>query len=271
MNSIPSETNHYTLTKKQLALLNLLYRFRFSTSVLISQTTHINQRTINKRLQLLLEQNYIGRNYEKNYRLLQKHATYYLLLKGRQELRQLSKTKYSVKTLANYRNNESISDKSIEHHLAVFEVYNRLNTQYGDGLQLFTKAQLADYAHFPKPLPDAYIQLSRNGVRKQFFLDVLREDDPFFLATGKIMQYIDFVSDSLEEWKRKTKTDMPRVLILCDSPSLQKRLAKKMKRAVVDVDSRKLKFYISNTNELNDKAAWHDMADIDERLSLNDI
>jgi Replication-relaxation len=271
MNSIPSETNHYTLTKKQLTLLNLLYRFRFSTSALISQTTKINPRTINKRLQLLLEQNYIGRNYEDSYRLLQKHATYYLLLKGRQELRQLSKTKYGAKTLANYRNNESISDRYIDHYLAVFKAYNQLNTRYGNDLHFFTKAQLADYAHFPKPLPDAYMQLSVSGVRKQFFLDVLHESDPFFLGTRKIVQYIDFVSDGIEEWKRKTKTDMPKVLILCDNPSLQKRLAKKMKRAVVDVDSRKLKFYISNTNDLKDEAAWHDMSDMDERLSLSDI
>ena len=71
------------LNQQQILLLQILYTFRFATTSLITktlQTKHTN--VISKRLKMLVDQSYIGMNYDPSYKLLGKPATYYLRAKG---------------------------------------------------------------------------------------------------------------------------------------------------------------------------------------------
>src|SRR5262245_36064080 len=101
MTSTDTSRSHYALTKKQRTILNLIYRFRFATSDLLSKTTDITQRTINRRLELMVERGYIGRRFEPEYHLLRKHAAYYLLPEGQKALRKISSTRYKLSALRN--------------------------------------------------------------------------------------------------------------------------------------------------------------------------
>src|SRR4051812_45770502 len=76
------------LNSKQLSILNTLYRFRFGTTELLANALNVKTKNkMNERLKVLLDQEYVGRHYETEYRLLRKHATYFLLPKGIKSLR----------------------------------------------------------------------------------------------------------------------------------------------------------------------------------------
>jgi predicted transcriptional regulator len=238
---------HYTLTTKQKAILNLLYRFRFATSEQLSQALNIAKATINKRLKLMMELNYIGRKYEPEYRLLRKHAAYYLLPDGISELKKISRKKYLPKTLRNIRHDEAASESFVEHCLMVFDLYCVLRAKYGSELQFFTGTQMAAFSYFPKKLPDAHIQLG-SGKPKLFLVDLLHESRPFFLATRAVMRYVSYTEDN--DWP--SQHAFPKILLICDTESLQRRLAKKMQRKLEDVDDPKVQIDILSLGSLRD-------------------
>ena len=240
-----TEPSHYSLTKKQYSILNLLYRFRFATSDQLSTTLNINKNTINKRLKLMTDLKYIGRRYEPEDRISRKHASYYLLPDGITELKKISKQKYLAKVFRNIRHDEIAKDQFVEHCLAVFDVYRLLRANYGDDLEFFTKTQMAAKSYFPKKLPDAHVQLGKDSP-KLFLLELLHNDQPFFLATRAFMRYIDYAENG--SWPNQF--DFPKVLLVCDSLSLQKRLLKKMARRIDTLDQPKLKFFITNLGQL---------------------
>ncbi len=87
---------HKPLNQKQLSLLDTLYRFRFATTELLTQTLGTsNKGKMNQRLKLLLDQEYIGRRYEKTYHLTGRHASYFLQAKGIKALKDRPNSKYS--------------------------------------------------------------------------------------------------------------------------------------------------------------------------------
>jgi len=260
------QPNHYTLTQKQRAILNLLYRFRFATSEQLSTALNVTKATTNKRLKLMLELGYIGRRYESEYRLLRKHASYYLLPDGIAELKKISKQRYLPKVLRNIRNDSIASDQFMEHCLAVLYVYGLLRSEYNDELQFFTKTQMAAASYFPKQLPDAHIQLGKNKP-KLYLLDVLHQNEPFFRSTRAIMRYIKY-ADQDENWP--SQYAFPKILLVCGSESLQKRLLKKMRRTIENLDDSELSFYITTLEGLK-ADTWRNMAEPDETSSLQDI
>lgn len=258
----PKTINHYSLTTKQLAILNLLYRFRFATSEQLSQALIITKATTNKRLKLLLELKYIDRKYN---RISREHAIYYLSPEGTNQLKKMSKQKYLVKVLRNIRHDSEASNQFMKHCLGVFDVYLAFRVTYGDNLQFFTKTQMAPVPYFPKQLPDAHIQLGAKN-RKLFLLDLLHSDQPFFLATRAVIRYIDYAEKDM--WP--SQFEFPKILLVCDNAALQKRLLKKMRYRIENLENPALKFYITTVERLRTEE-WYDMADPDRSLSLNQI
>lgn len=259
-------TNHYSLTKKQLAILDLLFRFRFATSEQLSQALNITTATTNKRLKLMLELNYINRNYDSSYIAIRKHATYYLSSEGIKTLKLLDDPKkYNPDVLRNARKNGQLSEKFIERSLTIFMIHNTLKDRHSDNLRFFTKTQLANYPHFPES--DSYIRLTHENSETQFFVDFLYEH-PFFLASGKVKQYLRYANEDIGIWEEKTGSELPHVLLICENASLQKRLVKKMKRTIEDGD---MQFYIITTEDIKANSLWQNMTNSEEKLSLIDI
>lgn len=218
-----------------------------------------------------MELNYIGRKFEPEYHLLRKHAMYYLLPDGIKALKQASDKKYNSKVLRNMAREEDKSEQFINHHLAVFSAYTTLRAMHGDELRFFTKSQLTTFDHYPQPLPDAYIRIGDGDDERQFFLDMLHESQPFFIATRKVMQYVTYADEGRKEWERKTDTALPSVLLICDSPSLKKRLQKKMRRAAENIEGDDMTLYAAAITEIRNSTGWHDLANPDEALSLDDV
>lgn len=257
MTTIPK---HYSLTTKQQTILNLLYRFRFATSEQLSKALNVTKASINKRLKLLLEQELIDRKYN---RISREYAAYYLSTKGINELKKISKQKYLPKVLRNARRDGENSAQFISHCLGVFDVYNKLRASYGDELQFFTKSQMAAVAYFPKQLPDAHVQLGASDT-KLFLLELVNESQPFFLATRAIIRYINYADKG--DWP--SQYEFPKLLVVCDSVALQKRLVKKMQYKIDNLDNDEISVYITNLNDLGiDK--WYTFVEQDIALPLS--
>lgn len=230
------------LNSKQLSILNTLYRFRFGTTELLANALNVKTKNkMNERLKVLLDQEYIGRHYEPEYRLLRKHATYFLLPKGIKALRQYDE-KTAVSVLHNIHKDKTASEQFINHSLAIFSVFCELNMKYGETLRFFTKSQLSKYEYFPNPLPDAYIRIQTKNEKIQYFLEMLQTDRPFFVSIRKIKHHMTYSESG--EWD-DTGTTLPAVLLICDSETLKKRIDKQLLRFEDDINSEELRFLVS--------------------------
>lgn len=257
MNTKPN--NRYSLTKKQQDILNLLYRFRFGTSQQISQTLRIGKATINKRLQLMTELQYIGRRYEPEYHLLRKHATYYLLPKGIDALKKMPGNKFDAYVLRNIRKDQTASEQFVEQSLGLFDVYCRLDNELGSDLHFFTKSQLANkYDYFSEFTPAAYMRLNAANGERDFFLEYLQSSKPFFTVLQRLKEYVEYADSG--EWEAATDSDFPTTLLICENQRLQNLLMKRSGFALNEADD-DLKLYATTPTELK---AWHNLVDQDE-------
>jgi transcriptional antiterminator Rof (Rho-off) len=93
---MPSPSRTYKpLNSKQYEILGILYLYRYATTALMADALNLKSKIkMNERLAVLLEQEYIGRRYGPEYRLQRKHASYYLLTKGVNALKQKEGNEY---------------------------------------------------------------------------------------------------------------------------------------------------------------------------------
>jgi hypothetical protein len=257
------------LNQKQIALLHLIYRFRFVTTDLVAlYQGKKDAKTVYPRLQYLAEKGYIGRRFEPGFRLTHQPAVYFLLPDGLRVLRGQPREGYTydLKALHSIRRDPTATDQFINRNLDILYTYCKLRGRYGDSLQFFTKNDLASYTHFPKPLPDAYLRLQVGGEVKQFFLDAHYEQPPFFVSTRRVKLYKEYADAKI--WRRKTATDVPHVLALCDTPAMQKRLAKRMTKQVHP----ELDFLLTTKEALakigDSLSVWRRPASEDDQVSL---
>lgn len=243
----PVIKNSKNPTSKQLAVLKLLYRFRFGTTDLLARALELKDgRYIHTRLEALVSQEYIGKNYDSTYKLDGKPATYYLLPKAFKALKQQHKangTDLSEKTLRNAYKDKEASHEFIARKLAVFTIYDKLRATHGTSLKFWTKDQLNfdKYDYFPNPMPDVYLTLTPEGPRPRercFFLNYLDDDTPFFVHVRRLQKYIEYVEAN--EWEDATSSKLRGVLLVCESTSLLKRIRKKIAQLVDEDETPRL-------------------------------
>lgn len=259
------------LNSDQLLVLKLLFKFRFGSNDLVAQYFGKKDRSyVFKRLTILLKQDYIGKRFDSSYRIQGKPAAYYLTPAGARILKSsFEDIELNIKSI--YKD-KTVSESFVQHCLDVFAVHNQLKDIYGDKLLFFTKSQLASYDYFPDKSPDAYIRLKNGEGESQFFLDIYHDSQPFFTIVRRIKQYISYCEDG--DWGA-TETDFPKVLVVCESVSTQKRLIKQMAKALNNTNEDEIAFYVTTKAQLktvnNDDAIWQGANDPETLLSLRSI
>lgn len=246
-----TNSKRYRINAKQLYYLKLIYKFRFVTTPLLSNYRHKKETTTSYlALQNLQDQKYIGRHYNGSYRLRGQAASYYLLPKGTKMLKDNSVG--TLKIFHNIYKDKSASEQFIAHCLSLFTAYNHLRNIYGTQLKYFSKSELApvDYDYFPHPLPDAYLRLTLNNrVTKEFFLDYFGTNRPFFIVFGRVGKYIKYAQSG--QWD--AGGNIPTILIMCETPTLERRLHKKLLRlpgvSTLDVLTTTKNRIITNTHQ----------------------
>jgi hypothetical protein len=236
------------LNDSQLDILRLLYKFRFSSSELVTRYQGKGSiKLVQKKLKVLEDQGYIGKRYDKSYRLQGKAAAYYLTPKAARLLRQLkqqlkdsgSKDKPSMEIrdrgIKQLYKNKTVSEDFITHCLNILTVYLKLRDLYGDRCKFFTRVELAMFSYFPTWLPDAYFSLipSPNSkvTPKRFFLDIWDGTRPFFISVRKARNYLTYSEEG--DWLTD-QADFPAVLMVCDTKKNETKLRRQIVKALDD-------------------------------------
>jgi hypothetical protein len=253
------------LNDNQTRVLELLYKFRFGSSDIIAHYFgKLNGAFVFKRMKILEEQGYIARRYDGSYRIQGKPAAYYLLPDGARKLHEDKKVEESKNRIKAIYKDKAVSEQFIQECLDIFSIYNALRSHHLD-IKFFTKADLGheDYDYFPQPLPDAYIRLA-NG--QQYFLQVHRSHQPFFLASRAITRYASYFESG--EWD-DTDTDFPVLLFIVDSSSVQNRIHKLLRK-----EMNGLKAYTALKDDvvnIADGHVWHDVDEPESTSSLDQL
>lgn len=215
------------LNQEQVAVLNLLYTFRFASNEHVARYSgKKNAKHVQKRLKILEDQGYVAKRYDKSYKLKGKPAAYYLLPKGARVLIAAGDPNpdepINVKRI--YKDKD-VSEGFIQHCLNLLGVFLVFDTLYGDRLDFFTKSDLSyeQYEYYPQPLPDAHVRLKTSSGTKEFFLDIFEDSQPFFVLIRRIKKYLEYSSSG--EW---SGDELPTILIVVENKSVHKRLRKRI-------------------------------------------
>jgi len=243
-----------SLNSQQIDVLVWLFKFRFSTSKQIAVglgRSEASYKGIQKKLQILEEQGFIGKRYDKAYKLQGRPAEYYLMPKGARQLeRSKPKTtnEWAIKTL--YRN-KSVSQDFITHCLNIADITLKLQTTYGDKPKIFTKSTLVAYDYFPAWQPDLFLSLqsSKNKDRLRYFLDIWDGTKPFFISVRKMRNYLNYADEG--DWPESE--EFPAVLAICEDSKMQKKLNRQIKRALSDSNMDETIFATTTQEELTNQ------------------
>jgi hypothetical protein len=221
------------LNKEQIAVLQLLYRFRFANSEQIAKHQEKkSSKAVQKRLKILEDQDLIAKRYDKSYKLKGKPAAYYLTSKGARALEANTNRKLDEPiNIKRIYKDKDVSEGFIEHSLNTVNIYLVLKTLYpAQGkLNYFTKSQLSyeKYDFFPAPLQDAYIRIKTSRGEREFLLDIFEDSRPFFVLIRRIKKYLDYAGSG--EWARYDEdNELPTVLLVVQNKSIHKRLRKRL-------------------------------------------
>jgi len=248
---MPLPTYRKPLNKLQLRLLGSMYKFRFVTAGLIASSSGANVRVINTRLKVLLDQEYIGRNYDSSYRIKGRQASYYLLPKG---IKALSKQDFTIPKVINslYRDKQA-SDDFINHQLGVFRIYVELKRLYPDTFHFFSRSELKKFDDdevFPEKLPDTYLRRIKpskaQSTPANLFLDYYETSKPFYQHRARIKKYIEYAEE--EGWQDGLSS-APAILMVCETKPLMRRMLS-LARRELETSFEDIKFLAVTTDDL---------------------
>jgi DNA-binding HxlR family transcriptional regulator len=260
------------LNQEQIAVLEWLYKYRFSTSKQIAK--HLckpSHKAIQNKLQILEEQALINKRYEPSYKLAGRPAEYFLTPKGARQLPAYSINEWALKAL--YKN-KTVSPDFIVHCLNVADIALQLQALYGDNIRLFTKSAMVAYDYFPSWPPDLFLSLKARTSReapRRYFLDVWDSTAPFFVSVRKARNYITYSEDG--DWP-SDEYALPTVLAICQDTKTQQKLARQIRRALEEKDMTDEIVFAATTREQLNTAKktmrlWRKIDDEDEtRVNL---
>lgn len=284
---IGSKSKQLRLTKQQFEILEFIYTYRFVTTGQIQVFLGKKQiQQAQQRLNTLLTKGYIGRKFTNEDRLLGRHATYFLLPDGIKLLKYYG----HPQALKNMRKDATASESFAKHCIAIGDTASDLRRIYSDAKRMlfFTKSELMrseeddgsedyepSYASFPQPLPDIYLDcINSDDDWLHYLVEIWHDTVPFWVYRKRIQYYIEYVDD--ETWEEAFGSELPPVLLVCDSPTLQRRVQRYLRRVYDNIDEDELKFLITNRQTLKeadeDAGIWTlVMEDGSEKLRLADI
>jgi hypothetical protein len=221
------------LNQEQLAVLNLLYTFRFASNEHVAKYSgKKSNKHVQKRLKILEDQDFIAKRYDKSYKLKGKPAAYYLLPKGARALINLNDREENEPiNIKRIYKDKDVSEGFIQHCLNLLGAYLTFDMIYDNKLDFFTGSDLKyeQYEYYPQPLPNAHVYLKTSQDRKEFFLDIFEDSQPFFVLVRRIKKYIEYAGSG--DWPEET---LPTILVVVENKSVHKRLRKRITKELRD-------------------------------------
>ena len=243
-----------SLSKNQVKLLEVLYKFRYGSTDLVSEMVSKDRSTIYESFYILGKQGYIHKLYDSSYRLPGRPAIYCLASKGLKYLR--DNTELDKTTLRNFYKNKTMRVEHIDHCLNVFTIFLTLKRHTGKKFYIYTKYELIREA-FPKPLPELYLVRRDNSDKPSYMLDIFAPGTFTWLLRKRISQHQDLSEEDSEFY-----AVYPNVLLIAQNESTERRLFKLTYENYYD-----LNFYLTQQDILlnsKDGEVWIDMSGAEE-------
>lgn len=284
----------FRLTKQQFELLKFIYSNRFVTSLQVQRflgKAHVQQ--AQQRLNTLLAKQYIGRRYSSDDKLLGRYAGYFLLPNGMDIIKGYADTK----ALRLMRKDVTASQRFIDHNIAIGDVaaeLKRIYTNVLEEIDFQTKTDIMflsrleyernwdgndDYElmidAYPEPVPDGYLEglpLEENAP-EDYFVEIWHSSVPFWVYRKRIQYLIEYTDEGI--WKDHFGWETPSCLLVCDTPTLQRRVQRYLRR-MYDSVSHDYQFLVTNLELLSqakdNEAIWTRVDDeVTETIRLTDV
>lgn len=246
------------LNAQQLKTLHLLYWYRFCTAKQLARSLQKpSHKAIQNKLQILEAQGFIGKRYDKSYKLAGRSAEYYLTPKGARALEKAKPGTTNQWASKSLYKNKTVSNDFLKHCITVTEISQRLRDIYGDSnkLELATKSYMAQYGYYPQWTPDLHLEIPARGETptKHYFLDVWDDIKPFFVSVRKTRNYVNFKDSGGKdgnEWQEDEQ--YPAILAICKDERARKKLNRQMRRILDEAWDEELVFATTTTDKLQE-------------------
>jgi len=275
MSAVKQKYARSSISKSQIKLLELVYKYRFVSRLLVADSLGIKpENGLFRRLEVLVKYEYLGKRFDKRLKLAGVPAAYYLTPKGLRALQAVPGHEYITEAVlkGSYRD-KSVGQDFITHMLGVYEYTNTLKRQY-PGLRVFTRREIGQYEYFPSQIPDAVLSIPTDNPKqpKRFFFDLVSDTMPRSALDRRIANYCEFFDEG--GWD-VTGSPLPIILLLCEWSTAEKRISRNVWAQLSRSDMEELPVYTSTTSALDNPAGelivWTSVEDTDELTDLSSI
>lgn len=256
----------------QIDILEVLYRYRFGSRVLIANALESSAVTLHKKLLVLMKHGLVATKYDGNAKIQGKPVAYFLTPKGLRFLQSLEDHDYiSEKIIKSSYRDKSLTEATITHSLQVFSHILALKRQYQE-LKAYLRRDMNRFSYFPDTLPDAFLSLSGEDNTTRFFLDVIpdtQERKPLF---QRVSAYIDFFDKG--GWEI-THAKLPTLLFIAETARAERMIRRIVKGVISNIEpDEELEVYTTTAKglaQMDREALIWTALDDDELTTLSDI
>lgn len=185
-------TRELKLTRKQLQILHIVFKFRFVTSILLAQYLTTDKGSLYKRLKILLNMGLLVKDYDPHWRIDRNPAEYSL---SPVALKLLREEGLDAKTLHSMYNNKRILRSARQQCLDIMQLTCALKQQYGDEFYYYTANDLARQDEFPIPRPSLYLTRVEpsSELSNGYFIELYHTAQPFIVRARfkALLQHFD--------------------------------------------------------------------------------
>ncbi|MEO5949833.1 MAG: hypothetical protein ABIQ04_00120 [Candidatus Saccharimonadales bacterium] len=183
------------LNTKQINILKTAYLFRYLTTDNIAKQKNLTQNSAYSALKILHRNGYLGIKYNKNYRLMNKSARYFLTPQAIKYLRQ-AELGLNEDVLSARMREKTKSTVFVDYQVAVHTAYLEIKEALGDSAVIQTATELSSIDAVIKPYPALYVQ----NKKEHFFVE-LTDAQPLFLVKKRIRKYIEDYDSNEWDWE----------------------------------------------------------------------
>jgi hypothetical protein len=263
------------LNSGQIKVLELVYKYRFVSRQLLANSLGVKpENGLYEKLEILVKNGYLGKRFDKQLKLQNVPAAYYLSPAGIRSLQALPGHEYIGEPAIrlSYQNKTNVSNDFIASTLSVYEHTQLLQNQY-PGLQVFTKRDTGRYDYFPQQLPDSFLSTPSDDPEHphRFFFDIVSDRQPRSVLDRRIANYVEFFDGG--GWD-ETGSELPVILLLSEWGPAERRIQRSVMSQLSRLES-DLRVFTSTTTAVEkvtaDKAVWTAIGEVDELVALDDI
>jgi len=268
--SINIKDGRSTIKQPQIDTLEVLYKYRFGSRKLIANLLKVNEKTLYKKLIVLVKHGLIGSKLDNKSKIKGLPVAYYLTPKGLKFLQLLENhTHITDKIIKSSYRDKSASETTIVHSFDVFSQILALKHPYPQ-LKAYLRRDMGHFSYFPKTLPDAFLSMSTDNSTKRFFFDYISDSQERKAFFQRVYAYIDFFDQG--GWNI-TNTETPVLLFVAEKASTERRIRRLIKGVISKLDlSEEITAYTTTKKAIeridSDAAIWTSIDEPDELISL---